>query len=186
MRYVNDQEVIQFLKENSITRFGIPMSLVFDNETYFSSLKLYDFSLENGIVLRHASNYYPQGNGLAESTATVHSIAPAQQNRPLFQLAHFSGSEHFISWQYRSSSIAVSTPAPASLFHCITIDPSTPFHYSGQQNHPQRHFNARTQQNHPNKSFPCTHVSATSTNPSAASESDIPMAKSYLDNHPMI
>lgn len=51
-----------------LTRFGIPTSLVFDNVIYFSSLKLYEFKLENGIILKHASNYYAQGNGLAEST----------------------------------------------------------------------------------------------------------------------
>lgn len=43
--------------ENIITRFGIHTSLVFDNVTYFSSLKLYEFALENDIVLKHASNY---------------------------------------------------------------------------------------------------------------------------------
>ena len=44
------------------------MSLVFDNATYFSSLKLYEFALENGIFLKHSCNYYPHGNGLVEST----------------------------------------------------------------------------------------------------------------------
>jgi len=62
LRQVNDQEVIKFLKHNIITRFGVPKSLVFDNATYFSLSKLYEFALEDGIVLKHASNYYPQGN----------------------------------------------------------------------------------------------------------------------------
>lgn len=44
------------------------MSLVFDNVTYFSLLKIYEITLENEIVLNQASNYYPQGNGLVEST----------------------------------------------------------------------------------------------------------------------
>lgn len=44
------------------------MSLIFDNATYFSSLKIYEFALENGIILKHASNYYLHGNGLVEST----------------------------------------------------------------------------------------------------------------------
>jgi len=65
---MNDQEVINFLQQNIISCFSVLVSLVFDNATYFLSLKLNEFSLQNGIVLKHSSNYYPQGNGLAEST----------------------------------------------------------------------------------------------------------------------
>ena len=68
LRQVNDREVIDFVNQYIITRFGIPTSLVFDNATYFSSFRLYDFSLENGIVLKHSANYYPQGIGLVEVT----------------------------------------------------------------------------------------------------------------------
>lgn len=68
LKQVNDQEVIKFLQHNIISRFEVPTLLVFDNETYFSSLILYDFSLENGIILKHSDNYYPLGNGLAELT----------------------------------------------------------------------------------------------------------------------
>lgn len=49
-------------------RFGVPTSLVFDNATYFSWFKLYNFSLENGILLKHSSYYYPKGNGLGGFT----------------------------------------------------------------------------------------------------------------------
>jgi len=45
LKQVNEQEVINFLKQNIITKFGVPPSFVFDNETCFSLLKLYDFSL---------------------------------------------------------------------------------------------------------------------------------------------
>ena len=51
-----------------MTRFGVPVSLVFDNATYFSSIKLTAFAHEKGIKLHYSANYYPQGNGLAEST----------------------------------------------------------------------------------------------------------------------
>jgi transposase InsO family protein len=56
------------LNSNIITRFGIPECLVFDNASYFSSLEMSNFSLEKGIKLKYSANYYPQGNGLAEST----------------------------------------------------------------------------------------------------------------------
>ena len=43
------------------------ISLVFDNATYFSSIRLTTFAHEKGIELHYFANY-PQGNGLAEST----------------------------------------------------------------------------------------------------------------------
>jgi hypothetical protein len=42
--------------------------LVFDNTSYLSSLKLIEFALEKGIIIRYSAHYYPQGNGVAEST----------------------------------------------------------------------------------------------------------------------
>ena len=46
----------------------MPSILVFDNAAYFSSTLLMDFSLDKGIIIRYSANYYPQGNGVAEST----------------------------------------------------------------------------------------------------------------------
>ena len=51
-----------------MTRFGVPISLVFYNASYFSSIKLTEFASEKGIKLNYFANYYPRGNGLAEST----------------------------------------------------------------------------------------------------------------------
>jgi len=68
LKQVNDQGVINFLQQNIISCFNVLVSLVSDNETYFLPLKLYEFALQNGIVLKHSSNYYPKGNSLAEST----------------------------------------------------------------------------------------------------------------------
>jgi len=68
---VNEEVVINFLEQHIITRLGIHNSLVFDNSTYFSSLKLSEFSLEKGIILKYSEKYYPQGNGLAESTNKI-------------------------------------------------------------------------------------------------------------------
>jgi hypothetical protein len=65
---INENQVISFLDSFIITRFGIPESLVFDNAKYFSSLKLTEYALEKNIKIKYSTNYYPQGNGLAEST----------------------------------------------------------------------------------------------------------------------
>lgn len=68
LKVINDHEVIQFLQQNIITRFGVPNCLVFYNVTYFSSLKIVEFSLKYNINLKYLANYYPQGNGVVEST----------------------------------------------------------------------------------------------------------------------
>jgi transposase InsO family protein len=65
---MNTSQVISFLNSNIITRFGIHECLVFNNASYFSSLEMSEFALEKGIKLKYSASYYPQGNGLAEST----------------------------------------------------------------------------------------------------------------------
>jgi hypothetical protein len=56
---LNEEVVINFLEQHIMTSFGVPATLVFDNATYFSSLKLAELSLEKGIILKYSSNYYP-------------------------------------------------------------------------------------------------------------------------------
>lgn len=68
LKQLNDQEVIGFLQRHIISKFGIPTSLVFNNATCFSLLIIYDFVLENVIILKYWYNCYPKGNGLAKST----------------------------------------------------------------------------------------------------------------------
>ena len=65
---LNEDEVISFIEKFIINRFGIPDALIFDNASYFSSLKLTEFAIDKSIHIRYASNYYPQGNGVAGST----------------------------------------------------------------------------------------------------------------------
>eukprot|EP00253_Pinus_taeda_P012470 PITA_12470 len=59
---------MDFIENNIITRFGVPAKITMDNARAFSSLEFSSFCFKYGIVLSHSSNYYPQGNGLAEST----------------------------------------------------------------------------------------------------------------------
>lgn len=60
--------IIMFLENNILTRFGVPAKLVTDNGSYFTSIEMIDFCVKYHIELLHSSNYYPQCNGLAEST----------------------------------------------------------------------------------------------------------------------
>jgi len=60
--------VISFLESHIVTKFGVLKYLVFDNPKYFSSLNLTKYDLENEIKMKYVTKYYPQGNGLVEST----------------------------------------------------------------------------------------------------------------------
>lgn len=66
LRKVNKSEVISFLEKHIITKFGIPDSLVLDNASYFSSLKLTPYALQKRIKIKFSSNYYSNGNVVAE------------------------------------------------------------------------------------------------------------------------
>jgi hypothetical protein len=87
LRNVNTSQVISFLNSNIITRFGIPDCLVFDNASYFLSLEMSKFTLEKGIKLKYSASYYPQGNGLAEST-----------NKNLIKIIKRTVSENHKNW----------------------------------------------------------------------------------------
>lgn len=68
LKVINDNEVMHFLQQNIVTRFGVPNYFVFDNEKYFSSLKIVEFALKYNINLKYSTNYYLQGNGVVKST----------------------------------------------------------------------------------------------------------------------
>jgi len=59
---------MKFLIEHIFTKFGCPHKLVTDNATTFRAKELVEMCNSVGIKLVHSTSYYPQGNGLAESS----------------------------------------------------------------------------------------------------------------------
>eukprot|EP00253_Pinus_taeda_P025104 PITA_25104 len=70
--------IMDFIENNIITRFGVPTKITTDNAKAFSSSEFSSFCFKYGIVLSHSSNYYPQGNGLAESNRITKKKATAK------------------------------------------------------------------------------------------------------------
>ena len=68
LKTANSENIIEFIDQFIITRFGLPTALMFDNASYFSGNAMTEFALKRGFKLKYSANYYPQGNGLAEST----------------------------------------------------------------------------------------------------------------------
>eukprot|EP00253_Pinus_taeda_P006696 PITA_06696 len=67
-RQANDSTIIQFLESNILSRFGYPEKIITDNAAAFKSKKIISFCHKFHITLGHSTTYYPQGNGLAESS----------------------------------------------------------------------------------------------------------------------
>lgn len=86
LRNTTEAEILNFIEEITC-RFGLPKTIIYDNARAFLGSKICQFALDNGIFLKTSSNYYPQGNGLAEST-----------NKNLIRLIKRIGSEHKNEW----------------------------------------------------------------------------------------
>jgi hypothetical protein len=64
----NHTVIINFLQENIFARFGCLKRIVIDNAAAFKDKHLVKLCEELGIKLVHSIAYYPQGNGLPESS----------------------------------------------------------------------------------------------------------------------
>ena len=56
------------MEENILVRFGCPKRIVTDNAPSFKSKRMVRFYHKYHISLNHSTDYYPQGNGLVESS----------------------------------------------------------------------------------------------------------------------
>jgi hypothetical protein len=79
--------VMDFLEDRIITRFGVPSKIVTDNAKAFCSAEMSSFCFNYGIILSHALDYYPQGNGQADSS-----------NKNLMTIVKKIVGENKISW----------------------------------------------------------------------------------------
>ena len=59
---------MDFLEDNILARFSCLKRIVTDNAPAFKSKKMINFCHNYHISLNHSTAYYPQGNGLAESS----------------------------------------------------------------------------------------------------------------------
>jgi hypothetical protein len=67
-REATDTVIIKFQEENILAKFGCPRKIIVGNAHAFKSAKLVKFFQDYNIDLGHSTTYYPQGNGLVESS----------------------------------------------------------------------------------------------------------------------
>jgi hypothetical protein len=68
MKQAINMVIIQFLETNILSRFEFPIKIITDNADSFKSKKMEKFCKDYNITLGHSTTYYPQGNGLVESS----------------------------------------------------------------------------------------------------------------------
>jgi transposase InsO family protein len=68
MKTVTSKDVINFIKEHVIHRFGIPQTITTDGGSVFISEEFRKFTADMGIKLIRSSPYYAQANGQAEAS----------------------------------------------------------------------------------------------------------------------
>jgi hypothetical protein len=68
MKSVTSKDVVYFIKEHAIHRFGIPQTITTDGGSVFISEEFRKFVADVGIKLIRSSPYYPQANGQAEAS----------------------------------------------------------------------------------------------------------------------
>lgn len=68
LKVINFEIVIEFMDQHIITKFGLPSTLMFDIASYFYGNLITEFALKIVFKIKYSANYYPQRNGLEEST----------------------------------------------------------------------------------------------------------------------
>ncbi|XP_051140020.1 uncharacterized protein LOC127257628 [Andrographis paniculata] len=81
---VTYQEVVKFVKEHIIHRYGIPKTITADQGTVFTSNRVAAFATQYGIALLHSSPYFAQENWQAEvaNKVLLGIIKKAVENNP--------------------------------------------------------------------------------------------------------
>jgi transposase InsO family protein len=92
MKSVTSKDVINFIKEHVIHRFGIPQTITTDGGSVFISEEFRKFAADVGIKLIRLSPYYARANGQAKCTITT------DLNQSLIKLIKRKIDEHPRHW----------------------------------------------------------------------------------------
>jgi transposase InsO family protein len=71
LKKVTSKNMIEFVKEHIIYRFGIPQTITTDQGAQFVSLEFREFAESMGIKLFNSSPYYAQANSQAETSNKI-------------------------------------------------------------------------------------------------------------------
>ena len=68
---IRDMDTKKFVRKNIVTRFGVPRTLILDNDLQFDSKSFRRYCCDLGIMNIYSTPTYPQGNGQADAVNRV-------------------------------------------------------------------------------------------------------------------
>ena len=71
LKTATSKNMVDFVKEYIVYRFGIPKTITTNQRTMFISEEFRDFAASMGIKLLNSSPYYAQANGQAEASNQI-------------------------------------------------------------------------------------------------------------------
>ena len=71
LKTVTSKNMVDFVREHIVYRFGIPQTITTDQGTMFTSEEFRDFAASMWIKLLNSSPYYTQANGQAEASNQI-------------------------------------------------------------------------------------------------------------------
>ena len=107
------KEVCNFVKENIVTRFGVPETIITDNGTIFTVDSLKENTATLNIRLKQSTPYYPQANGQAEASNKVLIGILEKMVREKPGMWHLKLNEAL--WAYRTSPRSATRTTPYTL-----------------------------------------------------------------------
>jgi hypothetical protein len=115
LKKVTSENMVEFVKEHIIYRFGIPQTITTDQGAQFVSLEFREFAESMGIKLFNSSPYYAQDNGQAEASnkIMIKLIQKKIDQKP--KMCHSVLNEAL--WAYRMAPHGATTTSPYELVY---------------------------------------------------------------------
>ena len=113
MKKVEQKDVISFIKEYIIHRFGIPQTIITDQGTMFTEEEMKEFAEDYNIKLLNSTPHYAQANGQAEASnkILIGILEKLLEDNPRDWLRILSET----LWAYRSSKREATSTSPFAL-----------------------------------------------------------------------
>ncbi len=112
---VTEYDVIKFITEIIVHRFGLPQSITVDNGMAIKGSRVMAFAQEHGIKILNSTPYYAQANGQAESTNKIikANLRKVVNNNP----SNWDELLSEVLWAYRTSKKLSINTTPFSLVY---------------------------------------------------------------------
>ncbi|WCJ35536.1 Pro-Pol polyprotein [Euphorbia peplus] len=112
---ITAQQIVKFVKNSIVYRFGVPNTIITDNGKQFDSVLFRHFCEREGIKLRFSSVFHPQTNGMTERTNRTIMEGIKRRLTHLEKLTNWVEELYHVLWSYRTTPKTATGETPFSL-----------------------------------------------------------------------